>query len=151
MLDRNIAAESHDRADQSEVGHSKSSLTPISDWDLPTRAVRAQLVRNVQIARSSRTDYLSANLFGEPAWDMLLELFVSALEQKRVTVGDLCIASNVPQTTALRWIDALLKEGLATRRPDPLDGRRIYVEISVAGYGTMQNYSKQLSHAIGTA
>jgi DNA-binding MarR family transcriptional regulator len=78
---------------------------------------------------------------------MLLELFASAVEQKRVTIGELCIASNVPQTTALRWIDVLLREGLATRRPDPLDGRRIHMEITPSAYRAMQDYAEQLSSA----
>lgn len=151
MLSRTIAPESYDFGGQPETGSSQTSQPVVSDTDLRTGAVQAQLLRKVQRARSRRTDFLSASLFGEPAWDMLLELFVSALEQKRVTVGALCIASKVPQTTALRWIDALLKEGLATRRSDPLDGRRIYVEISAAAYGAMQNYAVQLSGAIRPA
>lgn len=151
MLNRNIARESHDCAERPEAGNSQAPLTLVSDSDLRTGAERAQLLRKVQKVRSCRTDFFSSSLFGEPAWDMLLELFVSAIEQKRVTVGELCIASNVPQTTALRWIDVLLKGGLATRRSDPLDGRRVHVEITPEAYGAMQDYAGQLSGTIHPA
>ncbi|MEZ5655102.1 MAG: hypothetical protein R3E04_04340 [Sphingobium sp.] len=44
----------------------------------------------------------ASSIFGEAAWDMLLDLFVSRSENKRVSVSSLCIASGVPATTALR-------------------------------------------------
>jgi DNA-binding MarR family transcriptional regulator len=116
--------------------------------DLSALAAQGQLVRKVQKARSRRTEFLASSLFGEPAWDMLLELFASAAEQKRITVGDLCNASKVPQTTALRWIDVLLKEGLVTRRPDPLDSRRIHVEMTASACSAMRHYAEQLSWTV---
>ncbi len=79
---------------------------------------------------------------------MLLELFASAVEQKRVTVGALCAASNVPQTTALRWIDVLLKENLVSRRSDPFDARRVHVELKPSACVAIRDYVQQLSRAL---
>jgi hypothetical protein len=127
------------------------SLRLLSSDDLRAGAEQAKLVRKIQRARSRRTDFLSTTLFGEPAWDMLLELFASAIEQKRVTVGELCIASNVPQTTALRWIDVLVREELVTRRSDPLDARRVHLELMPSAYEAMRDYADQLSGTLRTA
>jgi len=148
MLNSNIETEFHHYAGQPEAGNRQSSLTSVSEPDLRLAQTQAHILRKVQKARSRRTDFLSSRLFGEPGWDMLLELFASAIEQKRVTIGELCAASNVPQTTALRWIDVLLSEGHASRRPDPLDGRRIHVEITPSGYRAMQECAVHLSRAI---
>lgn len=73
---------------------------------------------------------LPAGLFADPAWDMLLDLFAASAEGVRVSVSSACIASGVATSTALRWINELELGGLVTRRPDPLDGRRTFVEIS---------------------
>jgi DNA-binding MarR family transcriptional regulator len=145
MLNSNIRTDYDDCAGRSFVDNPSASLTLVSDSDLVSAGVQAKIIRTIQKARSRRTKFLSSALFAEPAWDMLLELFASAAEQKRVTIGDLCSASKVPQTTALRWIDILLREGLVTRRPDPLDGRRIHVEITPSAYQAMQDYASQLS------
>jgi DNA-binding transcriptional ArsR family regulator len=147
MFNSIIRTESPECAAQPQAENARVSLTLVPDPDLRTAGGQAKLIRKHQKARSRRTDFLSSSLFAEPGWEMLLELFASAVEQKRVTIGELCIASNVPQTTALRWIDVLLREGLATRRPDPLDGRRIHMEITPSAYRAMQDYAEQLSSA----
>lgn len=152
MLSRNeVAVSSSDCIGEPESANSRSSLALLSNADLSKVAEQVRLVRKVQKARSRRTDFLSSSLFGEPAWDMLLELFVRTIEQKRVTVGEICTASNVPQTTALRWIDVLVKEDLVCRRSDPLDGRRIHLELTPSAYAAMRDYSGQLSGALGAA
>jgi DNA-binding transcriptional ArsR family regulator len=149
MLNSNIRTDWDDCAGQSRMEAPSASLPPVSGLDLVTAGAQAKVVRKIQKARLRRTDFLSSTLFAEPGWDMLLELFASAVEQKRVTIGELCSASNAPQTTALRWIDVLLREGLVTRRPDPLDGRRIHMEITASAYRAMQDYAAQLSGVTG--
>jgi DNA-binding MarR family transcriptional regulator len=83
-------------------------------------------------------------LFADPAWDMLLELYVAQLSQRRMTVSRLSEASGVPPTTALRWIETLVRHGLAERRNDPLDGRRVYISLSVKGCSAIQDYLDSL-------
>ena len=50
--------------------------------------------------------------------------------QHRVPVSSLCLAAAVPATTALRWIKTMTDRGLLTRRDDPHDGRRVFIEMS---------------------
>jgi DNA-binding MarR family transcriptional regulator len=47
-----------------------------------------------------------------------------------VSVSSLCVAVDTPATTALRRIDDLVGSGLARRRPDPADRRRVFVELT---------------------
>lgn len=72
---------------------------------------------------------LATALFADPAWDMLLDLFASSVEGRRVSVSSACLASGVATSTALRWLTELEDAGFVVRRPDPLDGRRTFVEI----------------------
>ncbi|MBL0916142.1 MAG: hypothetical protein IBJ13_11720 [Sphingopyxis sp.] len=70
------------------------------------------------------------SLFGDPAWQMLTDLFIHECEGKHVATGSLCIAAGVPSTTALRLLHRLCDAGIVRRRPDPNDGRRQFIELS---------------------
>jgi hypothetical protein len=97
-----------------------------------------RIVRAVIAARRARERIVGSDLFADPAWDMLLELYAASVAQRRVSISDLSIASTVAATTSLRWIDKLESVGLLTRRNDPLDARRIWIEISADGTARMR-------------
>lgn len=109
-----------------------------------TAHVRAEAVHSVIRARAVRLQLFDADLFADPAWDMLLHLFAQELEHQRVAVSKLCEASGAPETTALRHLGALVRRGLVTRRPDERDARRVWVELSPAGSGAMRRYFQWL-------
>ena len=90
----------------------------------------AMLVRRLIRLRDDRARFFPAELFADPAWDMLLDLIAARMEHAQVPVSSLCVAAHVPTTTALRWIRSLSDAGLFIRRTDPSDGRRNYVELS---------------------
>jgi DNA-binding MarR family transcriptional regulator len=83
-------------------------------------------------------------LFGEPAWDILLELYVASSAGQAVCVGNACIAAEVAQTTGLRWVGKLEKLGLVTRHDDPADGRRGLVALTPRGRTEMEGYLRRL-------
>jgi DNA-binding MarR family transcriptional regulator len=106
--------------------------------DLP--GASAQEIRAVIRARRLRAQFFGQDMFADPAWDMLLDLYAASLEQRRVSVSSLCIAAAVPPTTALRWIGTLHDEGLFERQADPTDRRRAYIALSEKGVDGMCNY-----------
>jgi len=89
-----------------------------------------RLVRHVRNARHLREQFFEADLFADPAWDMLLDLYEAELSEQRTTVSNLCIASRVPATTALRWLRTLERRRLVDRTPDANDGRRKFLTLS---------------------
>jgi DNA-binding MarR family transcriptional regulator len=97
-------------------------------------------LRQVIRARRLRSRFFDDELFADPAWDMLLDLFQAEAAQHRVPVSSLCIAAAVPPTTALRWIRSMTDAGLLQRRPDPNDGRRVFIELSPRASRAMRNY-----------
>ena len=78
-------------------------------------------------ARQQRGRFFNSNLFADPAWDMLLELYGASLTERRLTVSRLAERSGVPSTTALRWIATLETEGLIDRQNDRFDRRRRFL------------------------
>ena len=102
-------------------------------------------VRRVIAARTARLEFFSSELFADPAWDMLLDLYALQCEQRRTSVSKLCMAAGVPPTTALRWIDKLQSEGLVVRTSDPMDGRRVWISLSTSAFDAMRSYLQSLS------
>ena len=109
----------------------------------------AELARRLYALRRRRTRHLPQELFGEPAWDILLDLFIAAEEGRLIPVTSACIAADVPGTTALRWLTLLESRGLIERRPDPRDGRRCHVALTVAGYTVMASCLAQEARGLG--
>lgn len=79
-------------------------------------------------------------LFGEPAWDILLDLYISHAESKSVSVSSACIGSAAPATTGLRWLGVLADEGLVVRENDPEDNRRVLVRLTAKGVTAMERF-----------
>jgi len=68
---------------------------------------------------------------------MMLDLFAAELEGRRVSASSVALASCVPQTTALRCVEEMVKGGLITRDRDPLDGRRSILQLTPAATAAM--------------
>ena len=116
----------------------RPAIEQMSGSDLPS--LSAETIRNVIRARRLRARYFPEELFADPAWDMLLDLLQAEIAQLRVPVSSLCIAAAVPATTALRWLKTLVSQGLFIRRPDPHDGRRVYVELAPDASHALRRY-----------
>lgn len=91
-------------------------------------------------ARRQRERFFHDSLFGEPAWDIMLDLFIQGERGQSVSVSSACIGSGVPTTTALRWIQALMSKELLRRTPDENDARRINVTLSEKGRSLMAQF-----------
>jgi predicted transcriptional regulator len=96
---------------------------------------RAKLVYSARRRRDSAAGI--GGLFGEPAWDILLDVFIARKSQREIQVSSVCIEAGVPSTTILRWLTRLELEGLIYRAPDNVDGRRRYVRLTDAGEAMM--------------
>ena len=68
--------------------------------------------------------------FGEPCWDILLDLYLAHSRQRRISISSVCIAAAVPTTTALRHIHTMLRRGQLLREPDEADGRRAFITLA---------------------
>jgi DNA-binding MarR family transcriptional regulator len=98
--------------------------------------VRDALRREIA-QRRNRTRHFDADLFGEPAWDLLLDLALARIESRHISVTSACIASGVPATTALRYIGRLIDRGLVVREGDPSDRRRQWLSLSDDAFARM--------------
>src|SRR3954464_9080634 len=107
----------------------------------------SRFVRAMQTARRQRAAFFNGDLFADPSWDILLELYARHLEGYRITVSKLCSAAHVPTTTALRWIARLEQNGLLIREQDASDARRMWLELSRTAADGMRGYMQAMSFA----
>ena len=97
-------------------------------------------VRRARGLRELRRKLLGAECSSGPAWEVLLYMFESHVLQRRDTIGNVCDGTDIPATTALRWINRLEELGLITLRDDHLDSRRRFAALSATGVETMTKY-----------
>lgn len=102
------------------------------------------LARDVFLRRSARNRFIEAPVFGEPAWDMLLALYVAELTGAKYTVTQVSSYSGTPATTALRWLDHLEKQQYVSRSRSSKDGRCIFVELSDKARAELDAYFEKL-------
>ena len=98
----------------------------------------ATIATSIYRTRQNRTRYFEPSLFAEPAWDMLLDLFINKVRGARISTSSLCLAAGVPQATGLRWIGLLNDQGLLRRQRAPDDARLMLIDITPKAFQLMR-------------
>jgi DNA-binding MarR family transcriptional regulator len=104
---------------------------------------RRKLVLRARTAfseRKRRWHFFNKIVFGEPAWEMLLALYITDFAGGRQTISKLVDWVDAPRTTASRWIDYLEKEALIERHPDPNDSRSVFVDLTLKAKRKLDGY-----------
>jgi DNA-binding MarR family transcriptional regulator len=110
--------------------------------ELPDEGVSAE-IRSILRARQRRESIFPDEGFGDPGWDLLLELYSVALAKGQIAISELGAAASVPPSTALRWLGQLEQSGLIERMRDSSDKRRTFVRLSAKGLASMRKYFGQ--------
>lgn len=111
--------------DHSSVSSVRFEMAKPTELRLKTARAwqHANTVKRVSFAKG-------ADLFADPAWEILVDLYIQAAHGRPVSVSSACLASGVPPTTGLRWLNRLCQEGLVERNGDANDARRIQVTLT---------------------
>jgi DNA-binding MarR family transcriptional regulator len=67
---------------------------------------------SVLLVRRARNAIIGENLFSDPAWDILLELYAAKLGRRDVSLAELATAIGIPSSTSNRWVAALEERAL---------------------------------------
>ena len=84
--------------------------------------------------------FLPAEIFNDPAWEILLELYIADAEGAKLTASSICIEAGVPQTTIVRWISLLERMNLVQREPDYTDKRRQWLGLTKLSRDKINRY-----------
>ena len=103
-------------------------------------AESVQTARRMVRERLRRGQFFRPELFADPAWDMMLDIFIAEAEGRETPVMNLCLSSQVPETTTLRWVRTLEHAGIFLREKDEHDLRRVLVRLSPDASKAMATY-----------
>lgn len=98
--------------------------------DSAHREATEATLKCIRAARSIRKEYFGDDLFGEPGWDIPLDLYEADLSRTPMQVSGIGLEWRIPATTVVRWLKAFEARDLIERRPDPKDARSVLVSLS---------------------
>lgn len=109
------------------------------------RRILLELARRAVFERQRRTAFFDGAMFGEPAWDMLLALYVADFVGGKQTIRNLADLVNVPVSTVVRWAGQLERKDCIIREPHPHDRRAVFVRLTDAARQGLDAYFSSLS------
>jgi hypothetical protein len=90
--------------------------------------------------RRRRDALFPPDLFGEPAWDLLLAMFTAREKGQPMILCRAYKAAGVSDTTGRRLLDKMEEEGLITRRRAPRSRKMRVVELTDAAVARLIDY-----------
>jgi predicted transcriptional regulator len=93
----------------------------------------ARLAERVYKARRERERVFNDDIFADPAWDLLLDLFVRTARNEQISVSSACHGANVPEATALRYLKVLTERKYVERFSHPNDKRSTTLKMTPLG------------------
>ena len=103
--------------------------------DAPAAAVEA--ARRHYRLRRLRDEEFGPTLFGEPAWDLLLDLYIAAGDPCLVSVMSASIAASASTPDTARWLTRLEEHGLVERHYPGAEASRAIVTLSQSAFDQM--------------
>lgn len=110
-------------------------------------AHRFARVQAAKKERALRAKYLSSELFAEPAWHILLELYSFELISVVVSESELASRISVPATTTAFWTKVLEAQGVIAREVDSDDARQVRVSLTKKGLEALDRYFSDVTDA----
>ncbi|QNM83500.1 hypothetical protein H8M03_03985 [Sphingomonas sabuli] len=110
----------------------------------PSRAELVELAGKIYDARRLRDKLISDEIFGEPAWDILLACYCLPARGEILTVTSLSLVSAVPQSTGFRWQQTLTERGYLERGSKGADQRIVPIQLTEVGRELIEGYLTRL-------
>lgn len=106
----------------------------------PERSHAQARAERLYAERRRRDDLFPPGLFGEPAWDLLLALFIAREKGQPIILSAAYRAGRVSDTTGRRLLDQLEREGMISRRRAPRSRKTRLVELTEDAVGRLADY-----------
>lgn len=104
-----------------------------------------RVARRAWKAQRERERILGPSLAADPAWIILLDLFIARMEEREVTVRSLRSATGLSEATILRWVAQLVQVKMVLRLGEEADPRVARLALTEAGLNGMCDYFIRIS------
>jgi hypothetical protein len=111
--------------------------TALRPEDFRTHGV---IARRLVDDRRDREATIGVDIVCDLGWNMMLDIFISMTDGRRMSDVAVSLASGAPPSTAARFIAFLVATGDLVREPDPRDDRRSLVTLSKARFTAVTAY-----------
>jgi hypothetical protein len=95
------------------------------------RSPTEEQIASIMRLRRTRSETFGTELFGDFAWDILLQLFAAKLGRRKTKLADLAIVA--PESTIARWAAVLEERGYILCQVDRFNHSDMWVELSSSG------------------
>jgi hypothetical protein len=119
-----------------QIGPAAENAYPVDFASLPGRSPESR-AEALYVGRRLRDSLFTDDLFGEPAWDILLSVFLAQREGHADT-HKVLRECNVPRRTGMRYVALLIDYGLLVSRSG--DDEPMRVALSTNGMRTMRQF-----------
>lgn len=114
------------------------------DQEAGQRRILLEVARRVIKFGRWRVNLFDRAMLGEPAYDLLLALYVAEEDLGHVTATQLAECADVAQSSAQRWIDYLVGKQLVERSPHRHDKRSSVHRLSAKGRAALDELFLEL-------
>lgn len=90
-------------------------------------------ILSILTALRARDAIFGPNLFSDPAWDVLLELYAAKLGGRKMTPRDIALAIDMPESTTARWVAVLKERDLVASQVDHDEQFRRWMILTAEG------------------
>ena len=125
---------------------------PAAAASMPVGQDIVEAGRRSLAALRERERLFGVGLFTDPAWTILIHLFVASEEGRTARAECVCAAAAVPETVAMPCIALLVSAKLVKRRPHHGDPQATYLELTEAAQVRLCDYfSRTMADGGGVA
>ena len=103
-------------------------------------AAEEAVAQRLLASQRRRGLHFDAALFRDPAWDIMLVLFIAQCRGIHSSMDHACDMPGVPHATAIRIVQYLAKIGLVECHPNPADPDRTHLALSAEGNRGMRSF-----------
>nr|NUR38391.1 hypothetical protein [Sphingomonas sp.] len=109
----------------------------------PASSAQAQIASVLELRRA-RAEVFGGDLFADPAWDILLQLYAASLGGRALRLSDLAAAT--PRSTVARWIALLEERALIACELDGFNAGELRIELAPVGEAKMSALFRETRH-----
>jgi DNA-binding MarR family transcriptional regulator len=118
-------------------------------WLLPASQTQ-DYVESILFLHRSRTAVFGSGIFSDPAWDLLLQLYVAELDHRDRSLSELIKSMATPVSVVTRWITALVEAGIVASTRDPQTGGSLSISLTKDAATKMERLIAQWASELPT-
>jgi hypothetical protein len=109
------------------------------------RSAHEVAVRSLAGRRARSRYFGSAQIFGEPAWDILLDLYIRQADSENVSFKSVVVSSGGSAATAGLWLKLLEERQLILSEDDPVNEGCMLIRLTPEGKESMTRYLNEIT------